>query len=109
MLDETQALDVRASGERRISTQSSGFIIVAVLWIIAALATLAVIYAYYARETAVDFVAHDERLQAQALAISGIELATYQLTKDSKARPLEGRFTFAQGNATVTVTFRSEN
>lgn len=109
MLDETQARDLHASGERRVSTQSSGFIIVAVLWIISALATLAMIYAHYVRETAVDFVDHDERLQAQALAISGIELATYQLTKDSNARPLEGRFTFAQGNATVNVTFRSEN
>jgi general secretion pathway protein K len=79
------------------------------LSIVSALATFAMIYALYVRETAVEFVDHEERLQAQALAISGVELATYQLTKDANARPLAGRFTFAQGNATVTVTFRSEN
>jgi general secretion pathway protein K len=88
---------------------SRGFILLTVLWIVGALATLAMIYALYVHETFVDFVEHDERLQAQGLAISGIELATYQLTKDSNERPLEGRFKFAQGNATVTVTFRSEN
>jgi general secretion pathway protein K len=103
MVDETQVRDSEAL------EPSHGFIIVAVLSIVSALATFAMIYALYVRETAVEFVDHEERLQAQALAISGVELATYQLTKDANARPLAGRFTFAQGNATVTVTFRSEN
>jgi general secretion pathway protein K len=89
--------------------QSAGFVIVAALWIVAALATLAMMYSFYVRETALEFVDHDERLQAQALAASGVELASYQLTKNLNARPLEGRFTFAQGSATINVTFRSEN
>jgi general secretion pathway protein K len=109
MLDETRAHGVHSSELCRVPTQSAGFIIVAVLWILAALATLAMIYALYVRETAIEFVDHDERLQAQALAISGIELAAYQLTKNPKAQPLEGQFSFAQGNATISVTFRSEN
>jgi general secretion pathway protein K len=103
MVDETQVRDADALEPCR------GYILLAVLWVLSALATLAMIYALYVRETFVDFVEHDERLQAQGLAISGVELAIYQLSKDSNARPLEGRFTFAQGNATVTVTFRSEN
>src|SRR5438105_622598 len=38
---------------------SRGFILVAVLWIIAALATLASIYALYVRDTAAAFVGHN--------------------------------------------------
>lgn len=92
----------------RRNSQDRGFIIVAVLWILAALATLVMIYSLYARETAVNFVVHDERLQAQALALSGLELAAYQLTAQSK-QPLTGNFSFRQGRATIAVKFRCEN
>jgi general secretion pathway protein K len=88
---------------------NDGFIIVAVLWILGALATLAVIYSLYARETAVEFVNHDERLQAQSLAMAGVELAAYRLTARSNVRPLQGRFAFRQGSATIGVEFCSEN
>src|SRR5579863_9559267 len=73
-----------------------GFIIVAVLWILAALATLALIYSVYAREAALNFVGHDERLQAEALAESGVELAAYQLTAQANLQPLQGHFSFRQ-------------
>jgi general secretion pathway protein K len=106
---ETLARDVDSSKQCRIPRRSAGFVIVAALWIVAALATLVMMYSFYVRETALEFVDHDERLQAQALAASGVELAAYQLTKNPNARPLEGRFTFAQGSATIDVTFRSEN
>jgi general secretion pathway protein K len=86
-----------------------GFIIVAVLWILAALATLALIYSVYARETALNFVSHDERLQAEALAESGVELAAYQLTAQPNLQPLDGNFSFRQGSAAVSVKFRCEN
>lgn len=100
---------VRSSELCGMQTQSPGFIIVAVLWILGALATLAVIYSLYVRETTMEFVDHDERLQAQALAVSGLELAAYQLTADTHRRPLQGHFVFEQGNATVAVSFRTEN
>jgi general secretion pathway protein K len=90
------------------NTSSAGFIIVAVLWILGALATLAVIYSLYMRQTMLEFVDHDERLQAQALARSGVELAAYKLTADTP-RPLQGRFAFDQGSAKIAVNFRSEN
>jgi general secretion pathway protein K len=91
------------------SKNERGFIIIAVLWIIAALATLVVIYSLFARETAVNFRAHDEQLQAQALALSGVELAAYQLTVQPNQQPLLGEFSFRQGSAAVAVRFRSEN
>ena len=74
-----------------------------------ALATLAVIYSLYVNETAAAFVDHNERLQAQALAMSGVELAVYRLTKVPARHPSSGRFTFRQGNATVGVAFAAEN
>lgn len=93
----------------RVDSSEAGFIIVAVLWILAALATLAMIYSLYAREAALNFVDHDERLQAEALAESGVELAAYQLTSYSNLQPLDGHFSFRQGRAAVSVKYRSED
>jgi general secretion pathway protein K len=95
----------RHSGQKR----DDGFILVAVLWILAALATLAVIYSLYARETAAAFLDHNERLQGEALAMSGIELAVYRLTEVPGKHPSLGQFTFRQGSAAVEVAFASEN
>jgi general secretion pathway protein K len=99
--------DVGASTQFRV--RSAGFVIIAALWILAALATLVIMYSVYVRDTALEFVNHDERLQAEALASSGVELAAYQLTKNPNVRPSGGQFTFAQGSATINVAFRSEN
>jgi len=93
----------------RSDVDETGFIIVPVLWILAALATLAVIYSLYARETALNFVDHDERLQAEALAESGVELAAYQLTAHPLVQPVRGQFSFRQGSAAIVVKFRCEN
>jgi len=92
-----------------IGANESGFIIVPVLWIIAALVSLTIIYSLYARETALNFVDHDERLQAAALTESAVELAAYQLTAQADSQPLQGQFSFRQGSATVTAHFRCEN
>jgi general secretion pathway protein K len=88
---------------------NDGFIVVAVLWILGALATLAAIYSLYVTETAAAFLDHNERLQAQALAVSGVELAAYRLTAVPKQRPSQGQFSFREGSAVVNVTFGSEN
>ena len=45
--------------------RNDGFIVVAVLWILAALATLATIFSMYVINTATAFAVHDERLQAE--------------------------------------------
>src|SRR3954470_22452096 len=64
----------------RLQSGRDGFIIVAVLWILAALATLATIFSVYVINTATAFTVHDERLQAEGCARAAIELAVYQLT-----------------------------
>jgi general secretion pathway protein K len=88
---------------------SEGFIVVAVLWILGALATLAAIYTLYVHETAFGFAGRSERLEAQSLALAGVELAAYQLTANPKVQPVRGKFSFRLGPAEVYVDFRSEN
>jgi general secretion pathway protein K len=114
---------------------TDGFILVAVLWIIAALATLATIFSIYVINTATAFTVHDERLQAEGCARAAIELAVYQLTANpqgtqatqaaqpaqapqaaqppqaapaAQGAPTRGRFVFRIGNAQVTTEFNSE-
>jgi general secretion pathway protein K len=98
-----------SASKQRDAGTTDGFIIIPVLWILGALATLAVIYSYYSRETALEFINHNERLEARSLAVSGVELAAYQLTAPPDARPLAGTFSFRQGTAIVHVGYRSEN
>jgi general secretion pathway protein K len=87
---------------------ADGFILVAVLWIIAALATLATIFSAYVINAATAFTVHDERLQAEGCARAAIELAVYQLTANPQAAPTRGRFVFRIGNAQITADFNSE-
>jgi general secretion pathway protein K len=87
----------------------NGFIVVAVLWSLTALATLASIYASYVATTVIASRVHDERIQAHALISAAVELAAYQLTAPSQdMRPTRGAFDFRAGNANVVVEFRSE-
>ena len=51
----------------RRSADGDGFVIVAVLWILAALASFASIYSVYVVETASTFAAHTDKLRADAL------------------------------------------
>jgi general secretion pathway protein K len=88
---------------------SDGFIVVAVLWILAALATLAMTYGVYVNATAFALADYDVRLQAQELATAGVELAVYRLTENPQARPAQGTFAFRLGKAAVAVDFRSES
>ena len=87
---------------------SDGFIVVAVLWILGALATLATIYAIYVTDTAVAFTVHDERLQAEAMVSAGLELTAYQLAVPQEGRPTRGTFTFRIGHANIGVDYRPE-
>jgi len=72
-----------------------GFIIVAVLWILGALATLATVYAVYVIDTAVAFSTNDQRLQAESLFTASIELTAAQLGR--QGAPPNGRFDFRLG------------
>jgi general secretion pathway protein K len=86
-----------------------GFIVVAVLWILAALSALVLIYLTYVTNTAVVVAASTDRVQTDALATAGVELAAYQLTAvKQEARPSSGTFNARIGTARISVTFRSE-
>jgi general secretion pathway protein K len=95
-----------------------GFIIIAVLWMLIALATLASIYSVYIANTAMALAVSDDTLQAELLATTSLELTAYQFSsspkqaKDAKgekaARPSRGGFRFRAGAANVGVTFVSE-
>jgi len=113
-----------------------GFILVAVLWMLAALATLATIYAVYVINTATALGINDDRLQAEALTRAGLELTAHQILATPTAPPAAppaatpgaapaappaatpgappaaplpaGGFSFRLGRANVGVEFRSE-
>ena len=110
-----------------------GFIIVAVLWILAALAALATIYSIYIKNSALAVSVMDDELQAEALVSASLELTAYQLAGPKEAqrgtdtqratdsqrppdaqratepqRPTRGRFGFRLGRANVLVNFTSE-
>ena len=101
------------------SSACDGFIIVAVLWILVALATLASIYSIYINNSALALSGMDDGLQAEALVSAGLELTAFRLTvpkdkdsdkdKDKEAqRPTSGQFAFRLGRANVTVNYSSE-
>jgi general secretion pathway protein K len=86
-----------------------GFIVVAVLWILAALSALVLIYLTYVTNTAVVMAVSTDRVQTDALVTAGVELAAYRLTavKDED-RATSGAFNARIGAARIAVTFRSE-
>lgn len=91
------------------SDARSGFIVVAVLWITAVLATLAVIYSTYVAQSAIVLRVNDDSLQTEALIRSGLELVTYQRSAPTTdRRPTHGAFRFRLGGADVAVEFLSE-
>jgi general secretion pathway protein K len=88
--------------------QQDGFIIVAVLWILAALATLATIIAVYVINAATGFTVHDERLQAETLMRAAIELSMYRSTTNPQGALSRGSFAFRLGRADVATEFTAE-
>ena len=93
----------------RVRSGEDGFIVVAVLWILAALATLATIFSMYVINTATAFTVHDERLQAEGLARAALELSVYRATAAPQGQTAtRGTFLFRLGNALVNAEFVSE-
>src|SRR5947208_6997762 len=93
----------------RARSGDDGFIVVAVLWILAALATLATIFSMYVINSATAFAVHDERLQAEGLARAALELSAYQTSAAPQGQaPTRGTFLFRLGNALVNAEFVSE-
>jgi general secretion pathway protein K len=101
---------VRWDQARATATSSErGFVIVAVLWILAALAALAAIFSLYLSGSARALAVNDTALQAEALVSASLELTTYQLLlAGDKERPSHGTFPFRMDDANVVVSFTSE-
>src|SRR5215831_17217457 len=96
-----------AAGKR--TARDGGFIIVVVLWIMMALATLASIYAAYVVRTAYVVGPSDDRVSAEALFTAALELTVYQVTAvEKEKRPSNGRSNFRLGRATISLEFHSE-
>lgn len=91
------------------SSSERGFVLVAVLWILLALSTLAVIFSVYLSASAQALALNDSALETEALVSGSLELTAYQLTlADEKDRPAHGSFHFRMDDADVSVTFTSE-
>ena len=98
----------RQPGQAARSSES-GFIIVAVLWILMALAALATIFSVYLSNSARALGATDISIERDALVSASLELTAYQLLRaDEKDRPSQGSFSFRLNNADALVTFTSE-
>jgi general secretion pathway protein K len=96
-------------GSTNYRGHTRGFIVVAVLWILAALSALVLIYLTYVTNTAVVVAGSTDRVQREALVSAGVELAAYRLVGASEvARPTSGTFNARVGTGQVSVTFRSE-
>lgn len=93
----------------RRSSADDGFIVVAALWILAALATLALVYSAYVAQSAIALRVNDDAVQTEALMASSLELVAYQLSSPvAEQRPTRGAFRFRPARADVAVEFMSE-
>jgi general secretion pathway protein K len=87
----------------------SGFVLIAVLWMLAALATLASIYSAYAINTAAASHVPDDRIQAEASIRAAVEMTAFQALAVADAnRPSQGGFSLRVGRTNLAVRFRSE-
>ncbi len=88
---------------------TDGFVIVAVLWILAALAALASVYSVYLGNTAAAVRSYGARVQSSALIRAALELTAYHFIGfDDTNRPTSGTFAFQLGASKASVEFRSE-
>ncbi|WP_028168445.1 general secretion pathway protein GspK [Bradyrhizobium elkanii] len=92
----------KPSGER-------GFVIVTVLWILAALSSLAMVFAAYLSASTRAIAVNETALQTEALVSASLELTAYQLAlADERTKPPHGAFQFRMDDASVQVAFISE-
>jgi general secretion pathway protein K len=109
MLNDLLARMGTAKQKHPSKSGDDGFIIVAVLWILAALATLVSIYAIYVTNSAIAVSASSDAILADPLVTAGVELAAYQLIGVQKdKRPTVGNFTARVGTARLAVAFQTE-
>jgi general secretion pathway protein K len=88
---------------------SEGFILVAVLWLLLALAMLVMVYATFVTRSAFAVSANSDAIKAEPLIAAGVELAAYRLgALPAKDRPALGQFSARVATARVAVAFATE-
>lgn len=91
------------------SGSRDGFVVVAALWLLAALAALAAVVSIYLAQSAKALTTLDMALQSEMLTSAGLELAAYQLSAStSDRRPTRGQFGFSLAKTNITVEYLSE-
>lgn len=85
-----------------------GFVLIAVLWIVAALAALAMIFSAFLANSARAISVNDNALQAEALVSAAVELTAYKLTSAGETTPARGSFQARLNGADMAVSFTSE-
>src|SRR5262245_37077251 len=97
------------SGPKDLRAANRGFIVVAALWLLAALAALVSVASVYLAQSAIALTAFDATTQLEMLGTAGIELAAYELSAPvTVRRPTHGTFNFGLANSRVTVEYMSE-
>ncbi|OJV00182.1 type II secretion system protein GspK [Nitrobacter sp. 62-23] len=99
---DSEAVSARQEGRR-------GFVIVAVLWLLAALAALVTIFSVYLSNSARALALNDTRLKSEALFTAGVELTVYRLMSAEKdTRPPIGAFHVRLGGARLEISYVPE-
>ena len=89
--------------------REGGFILVAVLWMLAALGALVSAYSVFAVDTAASAYLPEQRLQADAAIRAAIEMTAYrQLAWPPNARPSQGAFSATLDSVAMDVVYRAE-
>jgi general secretion pathway protein K len=100
---------MNGSHRPRRPSSRDGFIVVAALWMLAALSTLALVYSAFVAQSAIALRVNDDAVQTEALTNSSLELVAYQLSSPvAERRPTHGAFRFRLEGADVMVEFLSE-
>src|SRR3954466_5412691 len=91
---------------RRHEAPQSGFILVATLWILAALAVLTAIFSIYLSSSTRALRLGEESVQSEALPPASIELTAYRLLlAKGDERPAQGTFRLRLGDDELEVSF----
>jgi len=94
---------------RSYGTSERGFVLVAVLWLLAALALLVTIFTVHLSASSRAVSLNDGALKTEALVSAGVELAAYRLQlADEDKRPPEGAFHVRLMGTDVAVSFITE-
>src|SRR4051812_37419070 len=87
----------------------NGFILIAALWMLAALAALVVVVSQQLGSSARLLRLEDEAVEADALISAAIELSAYRLLlSKEEERPRQGGFRLALAGNEIAVSFVSE-